>query len=282
MAGRTPEEWEAALEHAVDHPEHLDALLAELDREVLAESSWIRDNPAPSRLTRALLRWLGRGDEDRAELEARLKRELAWERGLVKRYRTWLPRESYQDRLSLYLKDFPAEVAPDPTGLQLPGFSRYAGVYRSATTSQVFCFFVDDRFPGRDPANFSLRFEATTGELVLERLYKKELPRPPDGRPVGRVIVRELALDLVGDPARIRQIEVDNAANQETRKALMITREEDGRLAFEPRPGADPRKTPLGHFMVKLAGELGLAELEMRFFVQLLGVIRIELDTAPR
>jgi len=74
---------------------------------------------------------------------------------------------------------------------------------------------------------------------------------------------------------------VDNAANTETRKALMsVDPSENNEHSI--KPGADPAKTVLGHMMQKLAVELGFAPGEFHFRILTFGLLRIELDVLPQ
>lgn len=278
VAGRAPEEWEARLEQAAKGLMKLDDVLSELGQEINSEHSWLEDNPAPSTLVRMFLEFVGGVDRDRGQFEEQIKREITHERSLVRRYRTWKPGESWQDRLHMYLKEFPAEVKADGEGLQFPGFIKYKGTYRSDSGGQAFACYLNERFPGRDPANFYVTFDAASGELVLKRIYKKELPRVDGKHSASRAVLRELVRDIADPVSSIRQIEVDNVANQKTRKELMIVEKTDGRTTFSARPGADVDGTPLGYLMRTLALELGLVPGELHVFVQPFGIIRIELD----
>jgi hypothetical protein len=278
VAGRAPEEWEARLEQAAKGLMDLDGVLCELKQEIGSEHSWIEDNPAPSTLVRMFLEFIGETDGDRNRFEERIEREIAHERSLVRRYRTWKPGESWQDRLNMYLKEFPAQVRADGEGLQFPGFVKYKGIHRSDGAGQAFACYLNERFPGRDPANFYVTFDATSGELILKRIYKKELPRLDGKRSAARAVLRELIRDVADPVSGIRQIEVDNVANRRTRQELMIVEKTDGRTLFSARPGADVEGTPLGYLMRTLAMELGLVPGPFRVSVQQFGIIRIELD----
>jgi len=278
VAGRAPEEWEARLEQAAKGLMKLDDVLCELKQEIGSEHSWLEDNPAPSTLARMFLEFVGATDSDRARFEERIEREIAYERSLVRRYRTWRPGESWQDRLNMYLKEFPAQVRADGEGLQFPGFIKYKGTYRSDSVSQAFACYLNERFPGRDPANFYVTYDATSGELILKRIYKKELPRLDGNRSASRAVLRELIGDVAHPVSGIRQIEVDNVANQKTRQDLMIVEKTDGGTIFSTRPGADVENTPLGYLMRTLARELGLEPGPFHVSVQQFGIIRIELD----
>ncbi len=283
VSGLTPQQWERRLEEAADDPEALAAVLGELEREMHQEKTWLHDNPEPGNLLDAVLSFFGQEDGDVELLGQRIKSELRLERHLEERYRSWLPGEDYLDVLFPYLKAFGDEVAPDPGGLQFPGFGKYKGVRRGSASSEIWVFYIADRFPGRDPANFHVTFRRETGELLIKRVYKKELPRIDGISTVGRAVLAEMIRELVPSLVDIRELEVDNAANQATRDALLrFTPSGDG-VEFALRDDADPARTPLGHLMLKLVSELGMRPVAsetgpFRVFLGRFGTLRIEMS----
>ena len=76
----------------------------------------------------------------------------------------------------------------------------------------------------------------------------------------------------------IRTIVADNAANVETRQALITSHRDGDTVRFELKPDADPTDTPLGHLMKKLALELGLEPGPFRSEILAYGVLKIELS----
>jgi hypothetical protein len=274
VAGLTPQEWEEHLELVADDPEKLQAALEALDREMHQESSWVHENPTPGPLFKAVFRFFGKKDDDIQGLGQQIKVELHAERRLQDRYRGWLPGEEWCDRLFPYLKDFGGEVHHESGGLQFEGFTKYKGVERKQKT-EVFAFYLNERFPGRAPANFHLSFNAEDGELVIERVYKMELPRPSDGPSVVRLVMAELEADVVPKLNDLKKLVVDNAANVETRQALIEARPDAEGVNYEPVEGADVDATPLGHLMRKFISELGLDSGDFVIRVNRFGVLKI-------
>jgi len=244
------------------------------------ERTWLHDNPEPGKLFAAVFAFFGKEDADVEALGKELKDELQVERYLEEQYRSWLPGEDFLDVLFPYLKDFGEQVALDVGGLQFPGFDKYKGVRRSGSSSEIWVFFISRRFPGRDPANFHVSFLRDTGELIVKRVYKKELPRIDGISTVGRAVLAEMIHELVPSLADIREFEVDNAANQATRDGLMTSRPSGDGVEFVLRDDADAAKTPLGHLMLKLVGELGMKPGPFRLFLGPFGTLRIEMSVS--
>lgn len=278
--GLSPEDWETQLEAAADDAGRLAASLGRLKTEMEQERSWLHENPTPGGVFKALFRFFNSGAADLEQLGATLRAELYAERRLRRRYRSWLPDEAPVDRLLPYLKGFGGEIQRAPDGLQFPGFIKFKGLEHN-DAHQAFAFFLDARFPGRDPANFHLSFEPLRGELVIERVYKKELPRPARGPSAARAVLAELARDITPDLRAVRLLVVDNAANLETRRALLRVERESGRARYRLRPDAAVARTPLGHLMRAFAGELGLRPGAFRLRVNAFGVLKIELPVEP-
>jgi hypothetical protein len=280
ISGLTPEQWERRLEQAAGDPQELGRVLKKLEAEMRGENTWLHENPTPGKVLSLVLRFIGRDDDDLRRLDRKLDTELSDERELKRRYRGWLPGESAQDRLFSYVKDFAGEIGPSPNGLQFEGFLKYKGVSAHGSLHEVFAFYLNRRFPGRDPANFQLSFDSRTGALVIKRVYKMELPRPPRGPSAARAVLAELAADVCGSVGKIKSLVVDNAANIETRKALMRARHTEDGVVYEPIPGAEVEKTPLGHMMQKLAKELDLKPGDFSIRVMPFGVLEIVLPVS--
>jgi hypothetical protein len=278
--GLSPQDWETQLEAAAVDAERLAGLLERLKAEMEQERTWLHENPTPGGVFKALFRFFGSGDADLERLGETLRDELAAERRLRRRYRSWLPGEAPTERLLPYLKGFGGEIRRAPDGLQFPGFLKFKGLQHN-DVHQAFAFFLDARFPGRDPANFHLSFEPARGELVIERVYKKELPRPPRGPSAARAVLAELTRDITSGPQAVRLLVVDNAANLDTRQALLRVERESGRVRYRVRPDAVVERTPLGHLMRAFAGELGLRPGAFRCRVNTFGVLKIELPVEP-
>jgi hypothetical protein len=277
VAGLTPEVWQKRLEAAAHDAGALARVLAELEREMQKERTFLHDHPEPGRLFTTILDFLGRPDDDDiAALGEKIRDELRLERRLKERYRSWFPGEDVLDLLFPYLKEFGEPVVPDTGGLQFPGFVKYKGT-RRGRTSDMWVFYISERFPGREPANFHVTFVAGSGELILKRIYKKELPRIEGISTASRAVLAEMIRELTALTA-IRQVIVDNAANRATREALMSSQPADEGVAFVVRDGADPAKTPLGHLMRELVRELGLVPGTFRVFAQPFGILRLEMD----
>ena len=274
VAGLTPQEWEDHLESVADNPEKLQAALEALNHEMHQETSWVHENPTPGPLFKAVFRFFGKNDGDLEDLGHQIKDELHAERRLQDRYRGWLPGEEWCDRLFPYLKEFAGEVHQESAGLQFEGFTKYQGIERKLKTA-VFAFFLNERFPGRAPANFHMSFNAEDGELVIERVYKMELPRPPEGPSVSRLVMAELVADLVPKLNDLKKLVVDNAANVETRQALIEARPDSEGVNYEPILGANVDATPLGYLMRKFATELGLESGDFVIRVNRYGVLKI-------
>jgi hypothetical protein len=281
LSGLTPEEWESRLEEATDRPDRLAKILKELDHEMRQERTWLHENPEPGDLFKTILEFLGRPEDDDLErLGSQIRSEIQKERWLKERYRSWLPGEVYLDRLFRYLKDFGGEVSRDDSGLQFPGFLKYKGIRREIK-DEVFAFYLSERFPGRDPANFHVAFDASNGDLLIKRVYKVELPVLDGMTTVGRAVLSELIRDVVPSPSDIRAFVVDNAANISTRQALIGSRKKGNSVVYEPRPDCNVASTPLGNLMLKLALEMGLTPGGFHFEVRPFGMLRIELDILP-
>jgi hypothetical protein len=275
IAGLTPSDWESRLEKAAGSPDTLAPVLDALRREMSQETTWLHDHPSPDGMLSAVLGFFGRQDDDDvAALAAQLEWELQRERSLLRRYRGWRPNETWYDRLAPYLKSIEAHVAPTDLGLQFPGYLKVAGT----SDDDAATFFLSEMFPGRDPANFHVTADA--GTVVLKRIYKMDLPRLDGGRSTARAVLAEMIMALVGDTASILRIVVDNAANRETRQALLTCVGEGNEAAFVPVPNADPARTILGHLMLRLAAELGRAPGALSFRVLPFGMLRLELPVA--
>ena len=222
VSGLTPDQWEEQLEQVAEDPAALADSLGQLEHEMHQENVWMHKNPTCGNLFKTLFRFFGQHNTSLEQLGKRIQEELHAERRLKERYRSWMPGEDYLDRLFPYLKGFGAPVQPDDGGLQFPGFTKYKGIKRGAKI-EVFSFYISNRFPGRDPANFHLSFDSKEGELVIERVYKMELPRIEGIPTVGRAVTAELIADITTQPAVIRRLVIDNAANLKTREALIIS-----------------------------------------------------------
>lgn len=207
------------------------------------------------------------------------------ERYLKRRYRSWLPGEDYLNILFPYVKDFGEKVEPDEGGLQFPGYGKYKIVRRGRSSSEIWVFYISEKFPGRDPANFHVSFLHETGELIVKRVYKKELPRIEGVSTVGRAVLGEMIRELA-PLTEIREVEIDNAANEATRDALLSTKPSSDNVEFVLREDGDPAKTPLGHLMLDLTAELGMKPVpnpngeRFRLFLGRFGTLRIEMSVA--
>lgn len=279
VAGLTPEQWETRLDSVRHDPAKLAEALGELEQEMRQENTWVHENPTPGPVFKAIFRFFNRQDDDLESLGKQIHSELHAELRLKERYRGWLPGEEATDRLFPYLKDFGGEVHPDPEGIQFPGFLKYKGI-KCNSKCEVFAFYLNERFPGRDPANFHLSFSPTDGVLVIARIYKMELPRLRC-RSAARAVAVELIDDIAPDLTAIKELVVDNAANLETREAMLrVTRTEDETL-YELKSRAVPAKTPLGHMMLELAKQLGLVPGEFQARANRFGVLKIRLPVSP-
>ncbi|HUU02746.1 MAG TPA: hypothetical protein VM425_15015 [Myxococcota bacterium] len=281
ISGLTPQQWERRLEQAAGDPEELGRVLQKLEAEMRGENTWLHENPTPGKVLSLVLRFIGGDDDDLRRLDRKLDTELSAEREMKRRYRGWLPGESAQDRLFSYVKDFAGEIGPCSDGLQFEGFVKYKGVSAHGSLREVFAFYLNQRFPGRDPANFQLSFDSRTCVLVIRRVYKMELPRPPRGPSAARAVLAELVTNVCDSVGQVESLVVDNAANIETRKALMRVRHGADGVTYEPIPGAEVEKTPLGHLMLRLANELDLKPGGFSIRVMPFGVLEIVLPVRP-
>jgi hypothetical protein len=271
VSGLTPAMWRTRLEQAVSDPDVLADQLLELEKEIREEHSFLESIPSPDNLLEQLLDFfLDTEDHDYERLSKKIAEELRHEKQVFKRYRGWKPGEDWEDRLFLYLKDFSGEVAPDPGGVQFSGFDKYTGHSSGRFTRESYVLFLNRRFPGRDPANFHVLFRERSGELVIKRVYKKELPRYEGRSSAARAVLAEMIKGIVPDLSLIREFDIDNAANRETRQALLAS----GREKRNP-PQLD--QTPLGYLMKQLAIELELTPGEFRYHIMPFEMIRIEL-----
>jgi hypothetical protein len=276
-AGLAPGEWERRLEAAAEDPRALGELLSQLDHELHQEGTWLHANPSPGKLLKTIFRFFGRlQDDDLEHLGEQIKAEMQSEHQIRERYRSWLPGEIWSDRLVAYLKDFAGPVEPDAGGLQFPGFQKYTGVLRGQRV-EAFALFLNQRFPGRDPANFHIGFDPPSGELVIERVYRMELPRRANGPSPARAVLAEMIAAVTPSPQAIRSLVVDNAANLQTRKALLVIEQTADSVAYHTRPDAYVGATALGHLMRKLAAELGLRPGQFQIRVNSWGVLKISL-----
>jgi hypothetical protein len=270
-AGLTPAMWRTRLEQAASDPDALAQQLRELKREIRNEHSFLESIPSPDGLLERVLSFFqDKEDHDYQRLGRRIEEELRHEKQVVKRYRGWKPGEDWEDRLFLYLKDFAGEVKPDPDGVQFPGFDKFAGHNIGRFTRESYVLFLNQRFPGREPANFHVMFRERTGELVIKRVYKKELPRYEGRSSAARAVLAEMIKGIVPDLSRIREFDIDNAANRETRQVLLAADSQDAALA-------QLEQTPLGYLMKQLALELGLTPGAFRYHLMPFDMIRIEL-----
>jgi hypothetical protein len=277
VSGLTPADWENRLEKAASDPRRLAELLAELEGEISREHTFLHDDPEPDTLLSLILDFFGLPDDNDFEgLGKRIEAELAAERWLKKRYRSWLPGEEVLDRIFPYIKNFGADVREERSGLQFPGFLKYKGI-RWGKTSEAYVLYLSERFPGREPANFHLLYAPAEEKLVIKRVYRKELPRIEGIASSARAVLTEMAADIVPSLPAVRALLVDNAANVETRRALISSRRDGDDVVFALRPDAEPAATPLGNLMVKLARELGLVPGRFSCQVCAFGMLKIEL-----
>jgi|GEM_PF-5170773 len=277
VSGRTPNEWERLLEEAADRPERLAQLLESLEGEIKQETSFLHEKAEPGNLFSIILDFFGiPEDDDYARLSERIKSEVDAERRLKRRYRSWLPGEDVLERLFPFIKNFNGEVREEAGGLQFEGFRKFKGISRGAR-SEAYTLYLSQRFPGRDPANFHLLFDEAKGELVIKRVYRKELPRLDGPATAARAVLAEMTGDIVPALSQIRAIVVDHAANVETRQALIVSHCEGDEACYELNSGADPAATPLGNLMNKLAVELGLEPGAFSTEILAYGVLKIEL-----
>lgn len=281
VSGLTPAIWEDRLGKAASDPRRLAEVLGDLEGEIHREHTFLHDDPEPDNLLSLILDFFGLPDDNDYEgLGKRIEAELATERWLKKRYRSWLPGEEVLDRIFPYIKNFGGDVREEKSGLQFPGFLKYKGI-RRGKTSEAYVLYLSERFPGREPANFHLLYSPAEEELVIKRVYRKELPRIEGITTAARAVLAEMAAEIVPSLPSIRSLLVDNAANVATRQALISSRREGGEVVFTLRPAADPAATPLGNLMVKLARELGLAPGRFSCQVCAFGMLKIELDIQP-
>ena len=276
VSGLTPEQWERRLERAAADPEALRSEIARLEREMRRESSWLHENPVSDGVLGLVLGFLsGRGDDYRA-LGKQIEQELFAERNLKNRYRSWMPGETPLDRIFPYIKGFPGRVERCDEGIVFDGFIKFRGVARACAENQAVALFLNERFPGREPANFLLGFVHSSGHLVIKRVFRKEIPPRHGSGSSARKIVRELADMIVPSRGEITALEVDNAANRATRKALLRhvpDADPSYVLVSDPRP----EHTPLGRMMLKLAAELGGIPGRFALSVDRYGVLKITL-----
>ncbi len=278
VTGLTPAQWRDRLERAAQDEGALAQVLRQLDQEMNQERAWLHDNPSPGRALRAVLRVLGGSEQwNIQQLAGQLKAELQQERALERRYRLWLPDEDRVARLLPYLSQFEGQVRPDDGGLQVVGFRKYKGLHL-APHAEAFVFYLSERFSRREPANFHLSYDASTGCLGIERAFKRELPSIPGVRAIGRAVLCEMARGIVPELDALRAIRIDNATNAATREALVLRLEEGGSVRFRVRRSADADATPLGHLMRKLAADLGLTTGRFRLQLRAYGVLRISLE----
>jgi hypothetical protein len=281
VSGLTPATWEDRLGKAASDPRRLAELLSELEGEISREHTFLHGDPEPDNLLSLVLDFFGLPDDNDYEgLGKRIETELAAERWLKKRYRSWLPGEEVLDRIFPYVKNFGADVREDRSGLQFPGFQKHKGI-RRGKTSEAYVLYLSERFPGREPANFHLLHDPAEEELVIKRVYRKELPRIEGSTSAARAVLAEMAAEIVPSLPALRSLLVDNAANVETRQALISSRREDDEVVFALKPTADPAATPLGNLMVKLARELGLVPGQFSCQVCAFGMLKIELGLQP-
>ena len=110
-AGLTPAQWHDRLEQAAEDPAALAAELAELEREMKSERSWLHHNPSPDGLLRGLIDFfLDDKDDDYERLARKVRSELHREAQLTERFRSWTQGEDPRERLFPYLKDFGEKV----------------------------------------------------------------------------------------------------------------------------------------------------------------------------
>ena len=255
-AGLTPEQWHDRLEAAANDPELLSKELAALESEISREGSWLHLNPAPDSLISGVLSFFA-GETDQDTLARKIKSELHREHRLKERFRARKPGESWRDRVFAYIKDFPGEILADENGVQFPGFSKYQGLVWNRKP-ETYVFYINEKFPGRDPANFHVQFDPETGEVLIKRVYKMDLPRPETGSSAARSVLAEMIFELIPNLSVVKSLVVDNAANIKTRQTLMCAKTGSGNPTYEKVEGADAAATPLGHMLEKLAKELGL------------------------
>ncbi len=279
VAGLTPQQWEHRLERAASDPEALKQVLDDLDKEMRQEKTWLHENPSPGKLLSAVFRFMGRDDTDFVNLGKRIDKELDWEKSLKRRYRGWLPGEEALDRIFPYMKDFSGEVTECKDGIQFEGFAKFKGIYKGSKR-EVFTFYVNDRFPGRDPANFHLLFDPCDRSLVIKRVYRMELPPMPEGPSTARAILAEMTRDICPSLDEIAHLVVDNAANLETRKALIHAEQADDGVTYQLNQGASVSQTPLGHLMLKLADELGMSHSGFSTSVSSFGILEMDLGVS--
>ncbi|RME25509.1 MAG: hypothetical protein D6806_07745 [Deltaproteobacteria bacterium] len=276
VSGLTPEQWEHRLERAASDPEKLRREIQALEREMLREKSWLHENPVSEGVIGLVLGFLGgRGDDYRA-LGKQIEQELYAERSLKERYRGWLPGETPLDRIFPYIKNFPGRVEPCKEGVVFDGFLKFRGVSWGGAENRAVAVYLNERFPGREPANFLLWFVHASGHLVIKRVFRKELPPRCGSTSSARRIVLELADLIVPGRDEIAALEVDNAANRATRAALM--RHDAGKdPPYVLVEDTKPEQTPLGRMMMKLAAELGRKPLDFRLALDRYGVLKITL-----
>ena len=275
-SGFTPKQWRERLERAADQPRTLAVEFAELEKEMRSERSFLHSNPSPGGLMKSVMSFLMDDDDDDYErLAKNIRSELARENHLLEQFRSWKPGEDVEDRLFLYVKEFGGTLKPDTKGVQFPGFIKYQGIHSTDTQSESYIFYLNEKFPGRDPANFHLVFIPKTGEVIIKRVYRMELPRQEGQGSPARSVLRELVYEIVPDLNAITEFEVDNAANIKTREALLEPKEQKG--DFGARAGGDAENTPIGHLMKKLCIELGLSPGEYKVHAMPFGMLRIEM-----
>ena len=85
---------------------------------------------------------------------------------------------------------------------------------------------------------------------------------------------------VVPDAGAVRHLVIDNAANRDTRDALIEKYDDGDTVAYRIRPGSDPAATPLGSLLLGLAGDLGLKAGRFETAVGPFGMLKIRLETS--
>lgn len=280
VSGLTPNQWRIRLDEVSKDPVKLSAALVEMEREMKQERSWIHDAPTTEPLMKSIISFfLDDDDDDYVRLGRTIREELAREDRLKDLFRSWMPDENYMDRLFLYVKDFAGNILPDDTGLQFPGFKKYKGINKGYN-AEGYVFFLNERFPGRDPANFHVQLDGDDHEVILKRIYRMELPRIEGITTPARAVLAEMIADIAPDPSVIRALVVDNAANIKTRQVLLNSTVTDSGADFSENKKADVAETPLGNLMTKLAQEIALVPGDFDMQVMPYGMLKITLKVS--
>ena len=273
--GRTPREWEEAMQTVLDARDHslLRQHLELLQRELDAQGKHLRGLEDAPLLDRLIEQGRRIFQAERTEVEE-LETEQSQERSLWRQFR-----ERYRDtfvppRLKPFLKSSSVFVHPSQEGVQYPGFDKFMG-WRSGSQGEIVTLFLRTseipEKPESVPPNFFSTYDRKRASFVIERAFRTDLPKGAGGACLVEQI-QTLVLDAGNALKTLRWERIQNTPTI----AAYVHQGEEGAVLVDGNVGVDA--TPLGKVGQKILAALGYRVVTIRPKLDAFGFLDLELQ----